>query len=234
MWAEQIQPLATAGYRIVAADARGHGQSSLPTAPFRQCDDVAVLVQSLGADPAVLIGLSMGGGAAVDTVLEYPELVRAVVAVGSGTNEPDFTDPFMLHVLAAQQDAAERGDMHAWLEAFLQFASGPDRKLDEIDPGLIRKLRTMAQDTLTTHVRPESVQPTHVHGSWERLGEIAIPVLTVLGELDASDHLKMGRRLATSVPDGQEALIANTAHYPPLERPAPFNQTVIRFLHSLA
>jgi hypothetical protein len=144
--------------------------------------------------------------------LEYPELVRAVVAVGSGTNEPDFTDPFMLNVLAAQQDAAERGNMHASLEAFLQFVSGPYREHDEINPGLVRKLHTMAQDILTTHLRPESVQPTHVHSSWERLVEMTVTVLAVLDELDTSDHLKRGLRLAVSVPDGQEALIANTAH----------------------
>ncbi|GAA4283581.1 alpha/beta hydrolase [Brevibacterium daeguense] len=234
MWSAQIRPLAAAGYRVAAADARGHGQSSLPTVPFRQCDDVAALVQALGAGPAVLIGLSMGGGAAVDTALEHPEAVRAVVTVGSGTNEPAFTDPFALDVLAAQQEAAGLGDMDAWIDAFLRFAAGPHRELDEVDPDVVRRLGEMARETLISHIRPEAVQPEHVPDSWDRLAEIAVPVLAVLGELDVSDHLMMGRRLAASVPDGREVLIAEAAHYPPMERPEAFNQMLLEFLESLA
>lgn len=233
MWEEQIPVLTRAGYRVAAFDARGHGQSTLPTTPFRQCDDVAAIVRHLDDGPAVLVGLSMGGASAVDTALEHPDLVRAVVAVGSGTTEPAFADPFVLRIFETWQHAQENNDIEGWLDAFLLFAAGPHRGLDEVDPEVVSRIRRMAQDTVLAHARPEAVQPEHVVGSWERLGEIAVPVLAMLGELDASDHREMGMRLASSVQKGRSKVIAGTAHYPPMEQPDAFNQVLLEFLGSL-
>ncbi|MPV35632.1 alpha/beta fold hydrolase [Georgenia subflava] len=234
MWADQLAVLAAAGYRVVAPDARGHGQSSTPTAPFRQCDDVAALVRHLDQGPVVVVGLSMGGGAAVDAVLEHPHLVRAVVTVGSGTNETTFADPFALEVFATWQQAQAEHDMQSWVDAFLRLVHGPHRTLQDMDPAAVGQLRDMAVSTLTTHVRPDAVAPHHVAGSWDRLGEITVPVLTVLGELDVSDHLEMGRRLVAGVNDGREAQVAGAAHYPPMERPDAFNRVLLTFLDNLA
>ena len=233
MWEDQLPVLARAGYRVTAFDARGHGQSTLPTTPFRQCDDAAAVVRHLGEEAAVLVGLSMGGGAAVDTALEHPDLVRAVVAVGSGTAEPTFADPFVLRIFETWRRAQENDDIEGWLDAFLLFASGPHRGLDEVNPEVVSRIRRMGRHTVLTHARPEAVQPEHVAGSWERLGQIAVPVLAVLGELDASDHREMGVRLASSVQQGRRAAIAGTAHYPPMERPDAFNEVLLEFLGSL-
>src|SRR5699024_2388539 len=131
MWEEQIPVLTRAGYRVAAFDARGHGQSTLPTTPFRQCDDVAAIVRHLDDGPAVLVGLSMGGASAVDTALEHPGLVRAVVAVGSGTTEPAFAGPFVLRIFETWQHAQENNDIEGWLDAFLLFAAGPHRGLED-------------------------------------------------------------------------------------------------------
>jgi pimeloyl-ACP methyl ester carboxylesterase len=233
MWAPQFATLTQAGFRAVAMDARGHGHSTTPTAPFRQCDDVAELVQRLGGGPAILAGVSMGAGAAVDTALEHPELVSAVVAVGAGTNEPTFTDPFLLNIFAAWQRAQEHQDVEAWLDAFLLTAAGPHRSLDEVDPEVVGRLREMGRHTIVTHTQPEAVQPEHVVGSWERLGEVRAPVLAVLGELDASDHQEMGRRLAASVQHGRATVIAGTAHYPMMERPEEFDRVLLSFLSTI-
>lgn len=53
-----------------------------------------------------LVGLSFGGGVAVDTALEHPELVSALVVSGTGTSEPEFTDPWM-HALFTDIDAPD-------------------------------------------------------------------------------------------------------------------------------
>ncbi|MBG7697666.1 alpha/beta hydrolase [Streptomyces sp. MC1] len=95
MWDEQIRAFAP-HYRVIAPDARGHGASSNATRPFRPADDLAALLRHLDVGPAVLVGVSMGGGTAVDTALEHPELVRAVVVCGVGTSEPYFENPWSL------------------------------------------------------------------------------------------------------------------------------------------
>jgi len=61
----------------------------------------------------VLVGLSMGGGTAVDTALEHPELVRALVVSGVGTSQPRFTDPWTLDVLTRWQAVLAASDAEA-------------------------------------------------------------------------------------------------------------------------
>jgi len=233
MWERQIDHLAPRA-RVIAPDARAHGQSSTPFEPFRQCDDVAALIRHLDAGPAVLIGTSMGAGTAVDTALEYPDLVRALVISGAGTNEPVFEDPWSLSQLARLQRAMDALDAPAWIAAELDYAAGPARTLDDLDPTVVARLRTMHEHFVATHVRPGIVPPDHVAGSWERLPEISVPVLGIVGELDGVDHHRMCERAVASVRDGRGvARIADAGHYPNLERPAEWDAIVDDFLASL-
>ncbi len=228
MWDAQRAHLA-GRTRVVAADARGHGWSSTPRSPFRQCDDVARLVDHIG-EPAVLVGLSMGGGAAVDTALEHPEAVAGLVVSGAGTNEVHFEDPFVLAVFAEWAQAAADLDPDRFVEASLAFLAGPHRDLAEVEPRLVQRCREMAHHTVTTHAVPDAVTPHHVTGSWERLGEVDVPTLAIVGRLDSPDHLAMAARLADDVPDASLVEVPGTAHYPNLERPAEWDAAVDRLL----
>lgn len=91
MWTPQLD--AFPERRIIAPDARGHGGSSDAEGPYRLADDVVVLMDALGLDRAVLAGVSMGGGTAVDVALEHPDRCAALVVTGTGTSEPGFADP---------------------------------------------------------------------------------------------------------------------------------------------
>jgi pimeloyl-ACP methyl ester carboxylesterase len=50
------------------------------------------------------------------------------------------------------------------------------------------------------------------------------------GELDSSDHLAMGRRVAYTVPDASWHFAPGSAHYPRMERPAPFTALLRTFM----
>ena len=233
MWDHQIDHLAP-HRRVIAPDARAHGQSSTPFEPFRQCDDVAALIRHLDAGPAILIGTSMGAGTAVDTALEYPELVKALVISGAGTNEPVFEDPWSLSQLARLQRAMDAMDAAAWIAAELDYAAGPARTLDDLDPAVVERLRTMHGHFVATHVRPGIVPPDHVVGSWERLPEINVPLLGIVGELDGADHHHMCERAVAGVQDGRGvARIEGAGHYPNLERPAEWDAIIDDFLPDL-
>lgn len=215
----------------VAPDARAHGGSSTPYEPFRQCDDIAALIRHLDCGPAVLVGVSMGAGAAVDATLEYPDLVRALVISGAGTNEPQHTEPATVDMVAAMDRAARDLDAEAWLAAVLQGVPGPYRTVDQVDPDVIERVRTMQQYFVRTHVRPGVVPPDHVVGSWDRLGEITVPVLGIVGELDALDLVRDCRRALDLVADGRGvATIAGAAHFPNLEQPEAWDEIVEDFL----
>jgi pimeloyl-ACP methyl ester carboxylesterase len=230
MWDDQMTALAAA-HRVIRPDARGHGRSATPTEPFRQCDDIAELLDHLGVRQATLVGVSMGAGAAVDTALEHPALVAGLVVCGAGTNEPVFHDPWILEQQHRMAEAAARFDAPEWIETYLRvLVVGPHRRPDQVDPAVLARCREMVTDTVTRHVRPEAVAPTPVPGSWDRLGEIRVPALAIHGDLDVSDHIDMARRFAAAVPHAAAVEIRGTAHLPMMEDPATFNRVVLDFL----
>jgi pimeloyl-ACP methyl ester carboxylesterase len=232
MWDDQIPAFART-HRVIALDARGHGASSNATGPFRHTDDLAALVRHLGLGPVTLVGLSMGGGIAVDTALEHPDLVRAVVVSGVGTSEPDFRDPWTTAAASAYWQALGAGDIDAFVDAFAQFTYGPHRTAEDVDPEVDRRVREMARATIAKHTGDEPDWSVPVTGTWARAAKIEAPVLAVNGGLDSADHIGMAERLVRTVTDGRTAVVEGTAHYPNMERPGTFNAILRDFLRSL-
>ncbi|MFJ6793957.1 alpha/beta fold hydrolase [Streptomyces sp. NPDC091268] len=232
MWEEQISAFSP-HYRVIAPDARGHGASANATGPFRPADDLAGLLRAIDAGPAVLVGVSMGGATAVDTVLEHARLVRALVVSGAGTSEPVFQSPWMLDALTAQQDALAAGDLPGWVDAFMRLTSGPHRTLDEVDPDVVRRQREMIFGTLAKHTGDEPDLRVPVADTWRRAAGIAVPALAVNGALDATDHLDMAARLLRPLPGGRSVSVPGAAHYPNMEDPARFNAELGAFLNGL-
>ncbi|MGZ4570601.1 MAG: alpha/beta fold hydrolase [Blastococcus sp.] len=79
-WRLQIQPLAAAGFHVVAPDMRGYNLSSRPDAVAaygteKLADDVQGLVRERGAESAMLVGHDWGGTAAWATAMMHPEVV---------------------------------------------------------------------------------------------------------------------------------------------------------------
>jgi pimeloyl-ACP methyl ester carboxylesterase len=231
-WDDQLPALA-GRYRVITLDARGHGESDNATRPFRHTDDLAALLRHLGAGPAVLVGVSMGAAVAVDTALEHPGLVRALVVTGAGTSEPEFTDPWTLALLSRQLTAMAAGDLDGAADAATAFAAGPGRTLDEVAPDVVRRLRAMARHTMAKHHQGEPDWQRPVTGTWRRAAGLTVPVLAVSGALDAADHIAMAERLASLAPGGRAVRIDGAAHFPTLERPAEYNRVLTGFLDAV-
>ena len=231
MWGPQLS--AYPERTVIAHDARGHGGSSDADGPHRLADDVVRLLDALEIDRAVLAGVSMGGGTAVDTALEHPDRVAGLVVSGTGTSEPQFSDPWTLSTLAEWNAAQERGDLEGWIDAFMRLGAGPGRTADDIAPGVWQLVETMARETVAEHLRvaPDGtpIPPfpaTPVTRTWERLPTIDVPVLALSGGSDGADHRAMCARLAASVPIGDHQVIPGTGHYPNLEDPVAFDHAV--------
>ncbi|MCO5998906.1 alpha/beta fold hydrolase [Actinoallomurus rhizosphaericola] len=230
MWDGQI-PVLASRYRVIAPDARGHGASANARRPFRHTDDLAALLRHLDVGPAVLAGVSMGASTAVDTALEHPDLVRALVVTGAGTSEPEFTDPWTVEALGAATAAMAAGDLEGAIDAFALFAAGPYRTLDDVDPEVLRRVREMARRTMSKHTADEGNLLIPVPETWARAARITAPLLAVNGDLDSPDHIGMAERLAGLVAHGGTATVEGAAHYPSLERPDAYNRILLDFLH---
>jgi pimeloyl-ACP methyl ester carboxylesterase len=110
-WIWQFEAF-TDAHRVVAADNRGHGRSSIPPdgyTPRVFAGDLAGLLEMLGTGPVVAIGHSVGGAIASALAVEHPNLVRAVVVV----------DP-------AYGVEGQRADFIATVLEGLRGPSGPD------------------------------------------------------------------------------------------------------------
>ncbi|MEV4084919.1 alpha/beta hydrolase [Nonomuraea fuscirosea] len=233
MWQAQIPEFARR-YRVIAPDARGHGRSANATEPYRLTDDLAALLRHLRTGPAVLVGVSMGASVAVETALEHPELVSALVITGAGTGEPYFTDPWTVQRMTTWHAAMAAGDLEASVEGFMEFVAGPHRGLDDCDPEVVRRLRHMARRTMAKHTADEPDLLVPVRDTWERVGKIDVPVLAVNGALDSPDHIGMAERVASAVADGRTVTVDGAAHYPNMERPDVYHQIVMDFLERVS
>jgi pimeloyl-ACP methyl ester carboxylesterase len=87
-WRQQIKPLATAGFRVVAPDMRGYNLSSRPVGVAaydsdRLASDVRGLIHERGATSAFLVGHDWGGTAAWATAMNHPEIVDRLVILNA-------------------------------------------------------------------------------------------------------------------------------------------------------
>jgi pimeloyl-ACP methyl ester carboxylesterase len=85
-WALQFPALAEAGFRPVAPDARGFGQSSYPGGAMtvaRMAEDMSALLEALHLVPAHVVGISMGGVLALQLALTRPEMIEKLVLVNT-------------------------------------------------------------------------------------------------------------------------------------------------------
>lgn len=228
MWDDQVAAFAE-HYRVVRFDSRGFGQTPLGAVPFSFGNDLYELLQFLKIERAYLVGCSMGGSMIIDFALEHPEMVAALVPVCSSPNGYEMTgDPPNLQVWIALEQAVEAQDWDRVAELQVQlWIDGPYRKPGEVDAHVRDRLREMV---LTATTPDESkhdlpLDPPAVN----RLGDIHIPVLVVVGDLDYPQLMDAANLMTERIPGARKAVI-HTAHIPSIERPAEFNHLVLEFL----
>jgi 3-oxoadipate enol-lactonase len=142
MWDEQVAPLAHA-HTVVRYDLCGFGRSTAGSHRGTHAEDLKALLDHLELAPVSLVGLSLGGGAAIDFAIAYPNAVRALILLnplleGSVTAHlGDVTAPTLVAVGAldaqdAQQTAStlEAGIPDAWKVVI----PGAGRMVNQDDP----------------------------------------------------------------------------------------------------
>ncbi|CAM5593670.1 2-succinyl-6-hydroxy-2,4-cyclohexadiene-1-carboxylate synthase [Streptomyces violaceorubidus] len=146
-------------YRVIAPDVRGHGASANATRPFRWADDLAALLRHLDTGPAVLVGVSMGGAIATDTVLEYPELVRAVVVCRGVHQRVRVHRPMGAAGERRPGPRPGRRGRRGLAHGLPALRAGEHRTLDDVDPDVLRRVREMALGTLSKHTPARTTCP---------------------------------------------------------------------------
>jgi pimeloyl-ACP methyl ester carboxylesterase len=231
MWDPQWETFRRS-HRVLRYDLRGFGRSPIGPGSFSHARDLLELLTQQGIESASLVGVSMGGRIALEVALARPDLVEALVLVGSGLPGHDWSAE-MNAVDEAEEAALGRGDLDAAVEVSLRtWVDGPRRRPEDVDPAvraLVAEMQRRAYELQLPVWETAEEQPL-VGDLAERLGEIAVPTLVLVGEEDIQDIQEIADRLVRELPDARRASIADTAHVPSLERPREFDELVLGFL----
>jgi pimeloyl-ACP methyl ester carboxylesterase len=218
--------LVDAGYRVATMDLRGHGDSD---ATFSSYDDVAAgtdIVALVGelAGPAVVVGNSMGAGAAAWAAAEAPDRVSGLVLIGPFVRQVPVG---AMAVLAFRLALLRPWGRAAWLAYYPRLYPGRRPADFEAHRTRIRASlrqpghwRAFARTTRSSHAPVEA-----------RLGEVRAPALVVMGERDpdfpdpAGEAELVARRL-----NGDLLMVPDAGHYPQAEYPEMVTPAVVEFL----
>jgi pimeloyl-ACP methyl ester carboxylesterase len=196
--------LQRSGHRVVAYDARAHGQSDGAPTPgdytyTRLADDLLAVLDDRGIDRAVLAGASMGAHTMMAFALAHPGRVAGLVVLTPGFDpEDDRTDRF------AYWDRLAKGLRDGGVEGFVKAygtPNVPEKWLDTIDRVLHQRLAAHEHpDALADAL--QCVPRSRPFERWEDLAAIAAPTVVVASrdEADPEHPYAIGERYAEAIP----------------------------------
>ena len=236
MWAEQIEAFSQR-YRVVVYDSRGHGRTEAPRdwssySVDDYVEDQRQLMDHLGIETAYVGGLSMGGMIALQFALTHPQRLSALLLCDTAASNR--------HHMEGLQGGRPEGALSAAVRRFIVrdvvpagFVAARYLPLEHLP-----RLRD-APEGVKSYVRNLRQQTAlGLRGGWhalmerpdveDRLGEIRVPTLIVVGERDRL--LAPSRLMQQRIPGCRFVLIRDSAHGTANWRPEAFNKAVLDFL----
>lgn len=200
-WAKVVPGLARRAH-VVVPDLPGHGESAPATGPIEPSDLLAgldaVLAAESPAEPAILVGNSMGGWLALLYARAHPQRVARVVLVnGAVLTAPP---PEGLTLLPRTRTEARRE---------VQLLFGPHAPYV---PDFV--LAHLARRSARAPLARMRVPPAPEFRLDGRLGEIAVPVDVVHGDEDGLLPLAYAERVADELPDARLVVLPQCGHIP--------------------
>lgn len=234
-WDDQVRAMSRS-FRCVTCNARGYPPSDVPPDPDaysseQAADDAIAVLDHLGIERAHLVGLSMGGFAALQAAIRHPERVLSAVVAGAGTGaEPEIHAKYRQTFEASAREIAEQG-MQAYVD---RYCRKPDRiSLQAKDPKAWERFRSqmLEHDPEGSKLTLRGVQARRP-SLWEmksQLERISVPIQLIVGDRDLP-VLRPNLMLNETLPDSRLAVLPASGHAVNLEEPMAFNRIVLDFL----
>ncbi len=224
-----VPELVKAGYRVATMDVRGHGETSTGWDDYSVAaigEDILALVRELKAGSAIVVGTSMGGGAAIWSAVEAPDCIRGMILVNPFV-DGDSNGPLvlLLSIMFARPWGASM-----WKKYYSSLY--PTRKPADFDSYI-----SALYENINQHGRLEAVMAmlrASKRASGERMPMVKQPAFVLMGSKDPDfkNPAAEAKRVAEAV-RGEYKIIEGAGHYPHAETPEVTAPLMIDFLNSL-
>ena len=231
MWADQI-PAFAEKYRVVVYDSRGHGASEAPSdlaqyALWTCVEDQRALMNYLDIPKAYVGGLSMGGMIAMRFALKYPERVRALLLCDTEPGLGGAHRQWLDALYGSAEPLIRTEGVGGWLKRMWPLLAQAFPPQGQLPAGVRRHLEGLERmngDGFLGGAQALRGQDNVL----ERLGEIRVPTLIIVGEQDL--FLGPSRIMQQRIAGNGFVLIRNSLHGTAVWQPEAFTKAVLDFL----
>jgi pimeloyl-ACP methyl ester carboxylesterase len=228
VWHPIAQRLVARG-RVLAYDARGHGDSDKPASDYgwdRFARDLVGFIEALQLGPATLVGHSSGGTAALACAAWRPELVTRIVAL-----EPVLVPPQVEGRVPGHRQLSEGARRRRTVWPSLEAAARHLRQREAyahwredvlrlyLEKGTFRRPDGQVELKMSGELEAQVYEGRPALDIWPLLSSVRCPVLLVMGR-SPSPGLDVGiREAARHLPDARLEQMAAGSHFFPQELP---------------
>jgi pimeloyl-ACP methyl ester carboxylesterase len=236
MWHAQVETLRS-HFRVIAPDLRGFGRSTLTDSDVelgvsmdRYAADIVALLDWLEiAEPALVVGFSMGGYAAWQLTLRSPHRVRGLVLCDTrAVADSDEARANRFKMAKAAMQAGNSSPALAMLPKLLAAETHADR------PDIVEATRAMIQRQTAEAVAAAQRGMARREDVTGWLREVVCPTLCIVGVEDAISTPQEMHQIAALLaeaksPDVRLVEIESAGHMTPLENPAAVTEAIASF-----
>lgn len=234
-WSENVPALAQ-HFRTIALDMISYGYSDKPAIDYSfqtLVDHLAGFIDVMGFEKVSLVGQSQGAYVASKYAVDYPERVKRLVAINTGT---------LSHAMGVDMSLSPRGSerndgSREALRRSLEFRMYRTDKITEemIDtklalagqPGMKEARDSMRRYRISLDTDPNQAQ---VFSLKDRLPQIEVPICIIWGTEDKSAPVGLGHALRELLPHAEYHEIPEAGHHSFLDQPDIMNDLLIRYL----
>ncbi len=229
-WTKQVPFLNNAGYQVLIYDVYGRGFSDRPDVVYNQDlykRQLFELVNKLGFTKKFdLVGLSVGGGTAINFTAEYPEKVRKLILISPLIN--NFKLPFVFKIPVIGEFIARIAGIKTITKRFSSLIENNSDKKKYIEKFIKQTSYKGFQRSLLSMLRNNAVKD--YTDAYETVGKQNRQILLIWGKDDTEITIEMIKNIRTLLPDVTFKPIDNAGHGVVFNKYEIFNDLMIDFL----